>query len=102
MKEEIEDYIGSCTDCIIRKPEKLIKTSKIIETIQPLYQFIVDLYQIPKDICEAAAYKSHIKYKYVLTCVNHFSKYLWRTLIENKKGISISKELEFIQLICSS
>jgi len=102
MKEEIEDYIGSCTDCIIRKPEKLIKTSKIIETIQPLYQFIADLYQIPKDICEAAAYKSHIKYKYVLTCVNHFSKYLWRTLIENKKGISISKELEFIQLIWSS
>ena len=96
MKQDIEDHITLCSECIQTKPEKPIKISQIIETIRPLYRFIADLYQIPEKLCEAAAIKGHIKYKYVLMCLDHFSKYLWGTLIENKEGSTIIKELELI------
>ena len=96
MKQDIEDYIALCPECIQIKPEKAIKTSQIIETIKPLYRFVIDLYQIPVKFTEAAALNGHAKFRYVLMCVDHFSKYLWGVLIENKEGETILKELELI------
>ena len=96
MKNQIEEYITLCPDCIQVKPEKAVKTSQIIETVRPLYRYIIDLYQIPTKIAEAAAENGHTKYKYVLMCVDHFSKYLWGVLIENKEAETILKEVELI------
>ena len=55
MKQNIQQYIAHCQDCIKIKPEKQIKQSKTIETVSPLHRIIVDLYQIPKNQCDAAS-----------------------------------------------
>ena len=96
MKQDITNYIATCSDCIILKPEKVIKQSKTIETVGPLHRYIADLYQIPKNQSDAASKNSYPNYKYVLMVVDHFSKYLWGTLLENKEGSTIIQEMELI------
>jgi len=76
MKQDITDFVTSCPECLEMKPEKPIKMPQIIETVGPRYRIIVDLYQIPTEQSDAALVNGHTRYKYVLMCVDHFSKYL--------------------------
>jgi len=39
---------------------------------------------------------SQINYKYVLSCIDHFSKFKWTELIENKEAKTVAKRLEYI------
>ena len=39
---------------------------------------------------------SQTNYKYILSCVDHFSKYKWTQLIPNKEAQTLAKELEHI------
>ena len=41
-------------------------------------RFVIDLTYIPDDLCKKT------KYKYILNCIDHFSKFLISHLIEKK------------------
>ena len=86
MKSNIEDFIANCIICIEEKYEKNCNIPKIILANGPLDRVVVDLWQIPKDMINAFQTNTNNNYRYVLLCVDHFSKYTWGALINNKEA----------------
>ena len=83
-KEDVSKFIGTCRFCIEEQHETTLKNPIIIQYKRLLERFICDLWQIPKNMRE---YFSGHKWssQYVLMCVDHFSKYTWGALINNKE-----------------
>ena len=96
MSEYVRDFIANCAQCNEEMVEKPIKIPKIIISNGPLYRMIADLWQIPKDMSEEALKGSHPCYKYILLCVDHFSKFTWGVLLEDKEGKTLTKQLNLI------
>ena len=92
MKSDVTEYLGNCIDCIETQPAKPIKIPKIICADGPLDRITEDCWDIPKEMKEP----SGNKYNYVLTCVDHFSKFKWTELLPNKSAETMVAKFEYI------
>ena len=91
MSKDVKNYSETCIQCIKLQPIKKVKVNKMIIPNGPFDRFTADLWEIPKEMIEASA----TEYRYVLSCVDHFSKYKWTELVKNKEGITIAEKLEY-------
>jgi len=85
MSFDIQNYIKVCPDCIENKYEPPIKEKKAILPKKPLERIQGDLIKLHDDLIEACGRK----YKFVFSCVDHFSKYKWCYAIEDKTSSTI-------------
>ena len=92
MKNDITKYINNCVECVETQPIKQIKVSKVILAEGPLDRITADCWEIPKEMREA----SGNKFKHVLTCVDHFSKFKWTELLPNKLAKTMVSKFECI------
>lgn len=92
MSADVKEHAENCIECVQDQPIKQIKVYKPIIPAKPFDRFTADLYKIPDEMIEA----SGTKYRYILSCVDHFSKYKWTELIQNKEALTISHKLDLI------
>ena len=78
MQEDIKHFVGCCVNCIESQPNHPIKLSKIIVPTWPLDRLIIDLVELNHSM--RTFLPENKQYKYVLTTVDHFSKYKWAYL----------------------
>ena len=90
MSVDVRKYIEICPDCVHIQPVKQKKVYKIIIPKGPYDRFTADIYQLTETMIS----ESDTYYKYILSCVDHFSKYRWCELIPNKEATTIVKKLE--------
>ena len=91
MSTEVQERIDSCKQSVQFQPIKQIKCDKPLIPDGPFDRFVVDLWEIEKEMIKA----SKTQYRYVLSCVDHFAKFKWSELIKNKEGFTIAKNLEY-------
>ena len=94
MNQDIKKYINSCKQCINQSRDKPCNVAKVIEPTWPLNRIVADNWTIPKKFLKKLG--PHQNYKYVLTCVDHFSKFKWCFLIPNKEPKTILERLEIV------
>ena len=94
MRDHIFNFVKSCKQCINQAPEKPCNTPKVIEPTWPMNRIVADNWTIPKKFLQFL--QPDRNYKYVLTCVDHFSKYKWCFLIPNKEPSTILERLEIV------
>lgn len=76
---DLKEFINECPKCqAINKLNKVNIPLKPIIDKGPRYEYQMDIWYIPKDICEIT------NYKYVLDVIDHFSKWMWAFPIKNK------------------
>ena len=92
MTDDVKTFIASCRGCVELKPEVKIKAPQIIESHWPLERLVADCWTICPSMLKAM--QDTQSYKYVLTCVDHFSRYKWCWLIRNKEASTILSKLE--------
>ena len=91
ISSDIKEYVENCFECIQDQPVKQIKIYKPIISAGPFDRFTADLWSIPNEMLNA----SGTAYRYVLSCVDHFSKYKWTELVSNKDAQTIATKLEY-------
>ena len=91
MLNDIKNYVGDCGQCVQQLPIKPVKINKIIIANGPFDRFTADLWEIGKEMIQ----DSGTQYRYVLSCVDHFSKYKWTELICNKEASTITEKFEY-------
>lgn len=89
---DVKNHAESCLECLHEQPTKQVKVYKPIIPKAPFERFTADLYQIPDAMVQA----SGTKHRYILSCVDHFSKYKWTELIPNKEAQTIVQKLYMI------
>ena len=92
MASDVRENAAKCLECLKEQPIKEIKVYKPIIPNGPFDRFTADLYKLPEDMIKA----SGTKHSYILSCVDHFSKYKWTELIPNKEAQTVSHKLELI------
>jgi len=92
MSFDVNEYVNLCLQCATYKPINQIKITKTILPKGPFERFTADLWQIDEKLVK----DSGKNYKYVLSCIDHFSKYKWTELIENKEAETVTARLEYI------
>ena len=99
ITKDLNKVINNCSICKIKnKPIDLTKKEKykLIVFNEPKQRYLADLAVIPKELVnnlENKNYDINNKYKYILTIVDHFSKYAESYLLENKTHNSILNAL---------
>ena len=75
--EKIRHLYAAC----IEKNIKFYKCEPSKQIIMPKHKerIVIDLTYIPNELCK------NVKYKYILNCLEHFSKYFFSFLTEKKK-----------------
>ena len=68
---------------------KIIKNSKIITNKGPHYRLLI--YYTYLDI---KYYGNKTKYKYIIDCIDHFTKFYWAFLTIDKKEITTLKKIK--------
>ena len=92
-----------CPECYTKFfSKKLYKSPKIISDEGPHYRLLIDITYLDKNY-----YNIKTKYKYIIDCIAHFSKFYWGNLIVDKtahttpinikKFITINKKPYIIQ-----
>jgi len=94
MEDDITKFIKCCKQCINQSPDRPCNVPKVIESSWPLDRIVADNWSIPKNF--QREFGPNQNYKYVLTCVDHFSKYKWCFLIPNKEPKTILDRLEIV------
>jgi len=96
MIDDVKKFIEICPQCNEEMILKPIKTPKVIISHGPFYRYIADLWQIPTEMSLLASDKTHPQFKYVMLCVDHFSKFTWGVLLEDKEASTLVCELRII------
>ena len=91
MTHDVTRYIENCNQCAQEQPAKKIKVFKPIIPNGPFDRFTADLCEIDEDMRK----DSGTQYRYVLSCVDHFSKYRWTEFVENKEASTVAVKLEY-------
>ena len=94
ITEDVRKHIATCIDCIEDRNGKAFKVPKIIQSDWPLERIVIDLWTIPKKMQESTP--PYAKYHYVLTCVDHFSKFKWSYLLRDKRPETVLKNIELV------
>jgi len=87
---DVRGHVGDCADCAHSQPIKRVGIYKPIISGGPFDRFTAGLYQIPDNMLGA----SRTNYRYILSCIGHFSKYKWAGLICKKGAATIVKKPE--------
>ena len=74
-----------------RKPRHHI--TKPIRANDPNKRFAIDLIDVGEDYIDAG-------FKYILTCVDYFSRYVWGEALRNKTAIAVRDAKEIINSSC--
>jgi len=90
MSADVQAYIKTCPSCIESRHEKPIKEKKVIIPRRPLERIQGDLIELDKELINACGNK----FRYVFSCVDHFSKFKWCYVIEDKSAITIIRCLQ--------
>jgi len=85
MKMDVHNYIISCSHCLETKHERPIKEQKVIIPKRPLEWIQGDLIELNKDQFKASGQR----HKFILSCIDHFSKFKWCYVLENKEAKAI-------------
>ena len=90
---DCEDFVNKCIKCRMHKTHKKKRIVKFIRTKRPYERYQVDLVEISKEL------NMKDKFPYILTCIDHFSKYAWAIPIKNKEAITVRNAIAnvFIQ-----
>ena len=90
---DCEEYVNKCLKCRMHKIQKKKRVVKFIRSKKAYERYQVDLVEISKELY------SINKSPYLLTCVDHFSKYAWAIPIKNKEAITVRNAIAqvFIQ-----
>ena len=90
-----KEYTTKCPECYSKYfSRKLIKVPKIIYDEGPHYRLLVDItYLDPK------YFSNKTNYKYIIDCIDHFSKFYWGYLIRDKTAkTTLNKIKNFIAI----
>jgi len=90
MTSDVHDFIASCPDCIETRREIPIKERKVIIAKKPLERIQGDLISLTDEQIKACGNR----FKFILSCVDHFSKYKWIYPLEDKAAFTILQCLE--------
>ena len=94
MGENVSEFIRKCSICLDKKFEPAIKEKKVILSNKPLERIQGDLIELQAEHVKACKNQ----YKYIFSCVDHFSKFKWCYLINDKKATTIINCLENVFL----
>ena len=76
---DCEEYVNKCFKWRMHKIHKNKMVVKFIRSKKPYERYQIDLFDISKE------WNSTNNSPYLLTCVDHFSKYAWAIPIKNKE-----------------
>ena len=90
-----KEYTNQCPECYSKYySRKLIKQPKIIFDEGLHYRLLVDIIYLDKKY-----YSEKMNYKYIINCIDHFSKFYWRYLIKDKTSkTALNKIKNFIAI----
>ena len=75
-----KEYTNQCPECYAKfYSKKLVKKPKMIYDEGPHYRLLVDITYL-----DSKYYSDKTNYKYIIDCIDHFSKFYWAYLIRNK------------------
>ena len=80
---DCEEFVNKCINCRMHKTHKKKRVVKYIRTKRPYERYQVDLVEISAEL------NMKNKFSYLLTCIDHFSKYAWAIPIRNKESITV-------------
>ena len=88
-----KEYSTQCPECYAKFfSRKIIKSSKIIFDEGPHYRLLIDITYLDKKF-----YLDKTNYKYIIDCIDHFSKFYWGYLIRDKTAnTTLNKIKNFI------
>ena len=91
----IEYFCKECPECfVLNYGIALPNAAKLILEEGPHYRMLIDITYLEKSF-----YDKKTKYKYIIDSIDHFSKFFWGFLIEDKKSITVLKKIKmFIQI----
>ena len=86
---EVENFIKSCGYCHAENNIKIIdKKPKIITTYGPHIRYQADIWYLPEEL------KKGTPFKYVLDCIDHFSKWNYSFLLKNKDATTVLSKIK--------
>ena len=90
-----KEYTNQCPECYSKYySRKLVKQPKIIFDEGPHYRLLVDITYLDKKY-----YSKKTEYKYIIDCIDHFSKFYWGYLIRDKTSkTTLNKIKNFISI----
>ena len=90
-----KEYTNQCPECYAKfYSRKLIKLPKIIYDEGPHYRLLIDITYL-----DTKYYKNVTDYKYIIDCIDHFSKFYWGYLIRDKTAkTTLNKIKNFIAI----
>ena len=84
INTDVLEIIKSCPGCTTHnKFKKIIKKSKIIMDDGPHFRYIADIWQLPTEIFNFSGFK------YIIDIIDHFTKWYYGYLLENKEGKNV-------------
>ena len=88
-----KEYATQCPECYAKFfSRKIIKSPKIIYDEGPHYRLLIDITYLDKKY-----YSNKTNYKYIIDCIDHFSKFYWGYLIRDKTAnTTLTKIKNFI------
>ena len=90
-----KEYTNQCPECYAKfYSKKLVKKPKMIYDEGPHYRLLVDITYL-----DSKYYSDKTNYKYIIDCIDHFSKFYWAYLIRNKTAeTALNKIKNFIAI----
>ena len=91
----VDHFCKNCPECFtINYRKELPRSPKIIFEEGPHYRMLIDITYLEKNLLD-----KKIKYKYIIDSIDHFSKFYWGFLIEDKKSNTVLNKIKlFIQI----
>ena len=91
---DVENFIKNCGYCYSENHiQKNKKKPKIITTYGPHIRYQADIWHIPEEL------KLGTSYKYILDCIDHFSKWNYSYFLKNKETKTVlSKIKSYIEI----
>ena len=90
-----KEYCSQCPECYTKfYSRKFIKTPIIIHDEGPHYRLLIDITYLDENY-----YKDKTEYKYIIDCIDHFTKFYWGYLIRDKTAkTALNKIKNFIAI----
>ncbi|CAF1100012.1 unnamed protein product, partial [Didymodactylos carnosus] len=86
----VEIFLKGCVACQLRKPIKQHVASKPIISLGVMTRLQIDLVDMRTRPDTVSA---DVLYRWILNCVDHFSKYSWAFPLKNKSAVDVSLKL---------
>ena len=85
-----KEYTKICPECYSKfYILKLPRATKIITDEGPHYRLLIDITYLDSNY-----YSSKTQYKYIIDCIDHFSKFYWGYLLRDKSADSALRKIK--------